>query len=228
MSIKSSTNRAWVQWGRAFFIVLFGLQLAACVTPEVSRTQTSQGQSTPRPDQESARLLEGLDYFKKADYQKALALFEELSRSAQSEAVRRKALYAQGCTRLITAQSAEEYSGALALWQSWSRLAPFGNDEDPRMLSPILERISPTMLPEPKGSSSLQTSKPKKKSGSIYVNKDLAAYKSMMDSKEKEVERVKSRLESREREVRRLKQQIESLEAIHLKFQERQKETSTP
>lgn len=49
-----------------------------------------------------------------------------------------------------------------------------------------------------------------------------------MDSKEKEVERVKTRLESKEREVRRLKQQIESLEAIHLKFQERQKETSTP
>ena len=46
--------------------------------------------------------------------------------------------------------------------------------------------------------------------------------------KEKEAERLKTRLESKEREVRRLKQQIESLEAIHLKFQERQKEVSSP
>lgn len=137
MSIKSSTDRAKVQWGRAFFLVLLGVQLAACATPEVSRTQTSREPVTPKPDQEMARLQEAVDHFKSADYQKALALFEEVSRTAQSEPVRRKALYAQGCTRLITAQSAEEYSSALALWQSWSRLAPLGGDEDPRMLSPF-------------------------------------------------------------------------------------------
>jgi hypothetical protein len=230
MSIQSSISRACVRGSRAFFLVLLGLQLAACVTPEASRTQTSEGPVSPKPDQETARLQEGMDHFRRADYQQALVLFEELSRSAQSEPVRRKALYAQGCTRLIMAQSAEEYSGALALWQSWSRLAPPGTDEDPRMLSPILERISPMISTETKGTSSAQASKPKKKSGSrtIYINKDLAAHKNMMDTKEKEFERVKTRLESKEREVKRLKQQIESLEAIHLKFQERQKETSTP
>jgi predicted RNase H-like nuclease (RuvC/YqgF family) len=127
------------------------------------------------------------------------------------------------------AQSAEEYNSALAVWQSWTRLEPPGAEEDPRMLSPILEKISPTLPPEPKESATLPTTRPsRKKPGSVYVNKDLAAYKSMMESKQKEFDRLKTRLDGKEREVRRLKQQIESLEAIHLKFQERQKETSTP
>jgi hypothetical protein len=49
-----------------------------------------------------------------------------------------------------------------------------------------------------------------------------------VQAREKESERLKTRLDAKEREIRRLKQQIESLEAIHLKFQERQKEISSP
>ncbi len=228
MLINSKAKRARVEWGRAFFAVLLGLQVAACASPELSRNDRTQGGAASVSNPDRARLQEGMDYFKRGDYPQALAVFEELSRASKDEPVRRKALYAQGCTRLITAQTAEEYTAALAVWQSWSRLAPSGDDEDPRLLSPILERISPTLPIDSKGGASVQTSKPKKKPGSIYVNKDLASYKNMVENKEKELDRVKARLDSREREVRRLKQQIESLEAIHLKFQERQKEISTP
>jgi hypothetical protein len=226
MFIKANATSAGIQLTRAFLFVLFGLQLTACATSEVSRNERGLGASGL--DQETARLQEGMDYFRKADYAQALAVFDELGRTAKSEAVRKKALYAQGCTRLITAQTADEYSSALTVWQSWSRLTPTGEGEDPRMLSSILERISPTLPIDSKTGAAAQASKPKKKPGSIYINKDLASYKNMVENKDKEIDRVKSRLESREREVRRLKQQIESLEAIHLKFQERQKEISTP
>ena len=228
MLINSKAKRAGIEWGRAFFLVLLGLQVAACASPEVSGNDRRPGGAVPASDQDRARLQEGMEYFKRADYPQALAVFEELSRAAKDEPVRRRAFYAQGCTRLITAQTAEEYTAALALWLSWSRLAPLGDDEDPRMLSPILERISPTLPIDAKGASAVQASKPKKKPGSIYVNKDLASYKNMVENRDKELDRVKARLDSKEREVRRLKQQIESLEAIHLKFQERQKEISTP
>lgn len=228
MSIKSCVNRASIPWMRALLVMLLGLQAAACVTAEGPQPQLSRDQAAAASEQSSARLEEAMAYFRKAEYGQALAIFEDLSRTATDEPLRRKALYAQGCTRLILAQTAEDYSSALALWQSWSRLAPPGDDEDPRMLSPILERISPTLPPEPKGSSASQPLKPRKKAGSIYVNKDLATYRSTLENRERELERVKTRLESREREVRRLKQQIESLEAIHLKFQERQKEVSSP
>lgn len=228
MLINSEAKRAGVEWGRAFFAVLLGLQVAACASPELSRNDRMQGEAASVSSQDRAKLQEGMDCFKRGDYPQALAVFEALSRASIDESVRRKALYAQGCTRLITAQTAEEYTAALAVWQSWSRLAPPGDDEDPRLLSPILERISPTLPIDSKGASAVQASKPKKKPGSIYVNKDLASYKNMVENKEKELDRVKARLDSKEREVRRLKQQIESLEAIHLKFQERQKEISTP
>ncbi|MHC1743416.1 MAG: hypothetical protein AB9873_10345 [Syntrophobacteraceae bacterium] len=228
MFINSNANRAVMRLARTFLLVLFGLQAAACATSEVSRNDRALGAAALASDEDTAKLQEGMDLFRRADYPQALAVFEDLSRTAKNERVRRKALYAQGCTKLITAQTAEEYAAALALWQSWSRLAPPCDDEDPRMLSSILERISPTLPLESKGASAVQASKPKKKPGSIYVNKDLASYKNMVENKEKELDRVKSRLDSKEREVRRLKQQIESLEAIHLKFQERQKEISTP
>lgn len=225
MFINAKASWPGMRLTRALLLVLFGLQLAACATSEVSRNERKGG--APGLEPETARLQEGMEYFRKADYAQALAVFDELGRTTKSEAVRRKALYGQACARLITAQTADEYASALAVWQSWSRLPPTGEGEDPRMLSSILERISPT-LPIDSKTAAVQATKPKKKPGSIYINKDLASYKNMVENKDKELDRMKSRLDSREREVRRLKQQIESLEAIHLKFQERQKEISTP
>ncbi len=228
MFIKPRVNRALIRWVRALLVTLLALQAAACVTGEGTESRLARGREIAASQQDSDKFQEAMGYFRSAEYGQALALFEELSRNAGTEPLRRKALYAQGCTRLILAQTTEEYNSALALWQSWSRLAPSENGEDPRMLTPILERISPTLPPELKGAPISQPLKPRKKGGSVYVNKDLATYKSALESREKELERYRTRLESREREVRRLKQQIESLEAIHLKFQEKQKEVSSP
>ncbi len=171
---------------------------------------------------------EGLEDFRSGNYTKAMAVFEFLSETAEDNELCRKAVYALACTRLILAQTPDELNEAMALWDCWSRQAPpEAKAEDPRMIEPFLDRL---VLPQVAEPSLHKISKPKKKP--IFkidlVNRDLLVYKNLLETKAREFERTKARLEQREREVRRLKQQIETLEAIHLKFQEKQKEVSSP
>jgi hypothetical protein len=184
-----------------------------------------------QPQKDTAELetwQEGLGAFSKGDYNQAMAIFEFLTESTGDEAMYRKALYGLAATRLILAQNAEELHEAMELWDCWSQQAPPEcQTEDPRMMAPLLDRISALLTPE---KTVMQEGKNRGKT--IYKNhlvyRDAVVYKGLLDGKEKEIARLRSRVESREREVRRLRHQIESLEAIHLKFQEKQKEVSSP
>ncbi len=186
-----------------------------------------------RPEPPTAEVMlwrAGLEKFRAGDFDDALIDFNVLKASAQSERYGRMAEYASACMRLILAQSADDFREAMELWASWSEGEALADVEDPRLLRPLLQRIALLGHPMNAEADSEREEKPRKRPqyNVEWVNRDLAACKSMAQAKEKEAERLKTRLESREREVRRLKQQIESLEAIHLKFQERQKEVSSP
>lgn len=173
---------------------------------------------------------EGLRKFRVGDFDGALIDFDTLKSAAQNERYARMAAYASACTRLILAQTSEEFNEAMKLWVSWSDGEVLADTEDPRLLWPLLQRIALSGNPIMSDADCAKQAKSKKRPPYKVelVNKDLATYKSMVQAKEKESERLKTRLEAKEREIRRLKQQIESLEAIHLKFQERQKEISSP
>ncbi len=173
---------------------------------------------------------EGMKHFRAGEYDEALVGFDTLKNSARSDRYARMAAYASACMRLTLARSVEEFNEALQLWTAWGERDPLTDSEDPRLLMPLLQRIALTGSPMMHDADSEKPMKSKKRPSYKVelVNRDLAAYKSQVQAKEKESERLKTRLEARDREIRRLKQQIESLEAIHLKFQERQKEISSP
>ncbi len=218
-------------------VVIFILSLAilhACSTVDRPAIQPERSKSHSLPEDAEAKALnEGYQEFQRGDYQKAMAVFEYFYDNAEKDEIRRRATYALACTKLATAQTPKELRDAMYVWNCWLQhsAVSWQNNEDPKMITPFLERITP-----PQGSgdqnslSSKSTAKPKKKTiGKLeLVSRDLETYKNLLDSKEKENHRIKARLEAKEREVRRLRQQIESLEAIHLKFQEKQKEVSTP
>jgi hypothetical protein len=173
---------------------------------------------------------EGMHKFKAGDYEDALIDFDVLRGMTQDDRYLQMASYASACTRLILAENSEEFVEAMKQWAVWSEKRGPEHTEDPRMLWPLLQRIALSgALLTMEAETPKPAKPPKRPSYKVeLVSRDLAAYKSLAQSKEKESERLKSRLESKEREIRRLKQQIESLEAIHLKFQERQKEISSP
>jgi hypothetical protein len=161
--------------------------------------------------------------FKDGDYEKARFLFEVLRDNPGDQDASRRACFALAAIRLTQAQTPQEYNEAMGVWTCWSRQMPQGlGEEDPRMLAPFLERLTP---PGTQGTHPAQDEPVPKK---IVVYSSPAACKDLLQAKDKEIERIRSRLDAREKEVRRLKHQIDSLEAIHLKFQERKQGASSP
>ena len=200
-------------------IILAGIKLSACTslqTPQPPRAGVPAHQGELRTWQD------GMQAFDEGAYEKAQALFEVLTENAEVEGLSRKAFFALASTRLVLAQTPEEFSQALSTWECWSRQFPQDPAvEDPRMLTPFLQRLTPP------GSSESQVKEspaPVKKT----ITYSPAGCKDLLQAKDKEIDRIKTKLDAREKEVRRLKHQIDSLEAIHLKFQERKQGVSSP
>jgi hypothetical protein len=168
---------------------------------------------------------DGMQAFREGDYGKALALFEALSESGENEAIRNRALYGVAVSRLILARTPKEFGEAMSAWDCWSKLPSGGNEGgDPHMMTPFLQSLSPPGGTPESGFPKVRKAPPK----DMTTYNNLVACKSLLQTRDKEMERLKARLETREREIRRLRHQIESLENIHLKFQEKKQEVSTP
>jgi hypothetical protein len=166
---------------------------------------------------------EGMSTFRAGDYKTALDLFEVVSTSSKSDALRHRALYAMACTRLALAQGPDQFSAAMNLWELWSNSAPAeALAEDPRMLSPLLERWRPSMQHvKPDASEMPAGNCPRPTSvQSVRLIKDKDCEK-LLQSKEKETQRLRRQIEA-------LRHQIEALEAIHRKIQEKKQEVSSP
>lgn len=197
--------------------------MLACTSTTRIRTAV---EAVSVPGAEYRAWEEGVRAFEQGDYRKAAGLFEMLSEAGHASEIPRKALFALAATRLVLAQTPEDYASALEVWKKWSiQYDGAVSGEDARMLTPFLVRFS-SMALVPDKISETPLVQPRK------VAKDSAAgspnYKSMLQSKDKELESLRGRLDSREREVRRLRHQLESLEEIHRKYQEKKQEASTP
>ena len=219
-------NMGWInQSGRRYLLCLMliflaGVGLSACSS--VQKRQPSE-EGSLRYEYQLRTWDEGMQAFKDGDYEKARMLFEALGDSAETEDMSRRACFAVAAIRLVLAQTPQEFSEAMSAWACWSNQMPQSlGEEDPRMLTPFLECLTP---PGVRGAPPIQNGPPAKK---IIVYNSPAGCKELLQAKEKEIERMKSKLDAREKEVRRLKHQIDSLEAIHLKFQERKQGASSP
>jgi hypothetical protein len=213
--------------GVFFFMVwIVSMGLSGCAPLPQPSQEVEPAKPVPAAD--VMLYEEALQNFRAGEYDEALADFDALKNVARSDRYARMAAYGSACMRLILARSAEEFHEALKQWEAWGGRDAVTDSEDPRLLWPLVQRIAGALTLAEADSEKTLKSRKRPSPNIELVNKDLAAYKSQVQAKEKESERLKTRLEAKDREIRRLKQQIESLEAIHLKFQERQKETSSP
>jgi hypothetical protein len=201
-------------------VIWCGLFPAACTTVQRTQSKLELGQN-----EDAARRdwQEGMAAFQQGDYEKAQRCFETVGKREASEGLRRKALYSLACTRLLLAQTAEDYQAALRLWELWNQLSPAQlREEDPRMMALLLPRLySADLTKTPPASHSV--SQPLSKTGNtqaVRVVKDRECERQLRES-DQEVQRLK-------RQIRTLRLQIETLEAIHRKIQEKKKEVSTP
>ena len=214
-----------IRSGRLYYwsltlILLAGSGIAACTV--LSKPQPIEKRPVSREVELNA-WQEGMLAFNAGDYEKARAIFEALTESAETDSLRRRAFFALASTRLALAQTPEEFGEAMSVWTCWGRQkAAYPEEEDPWMLTPFLERLTPP------GAAEVQPSQSQPLVKKIVVYSPSGSCKDQLQAKEKELDRTKTKLDAREKEIRRLKHQIDSLEAIHLKYQERKQGVSSP
>ncbi|HAA02011.1 MAG TPA: hypothetical protein DCZ69_11165 [Syntrophobacteraceae bacterium] len=219
MSVEYRRIQKTMCW---FWLIIIWCGFLAPACTSVRKAQSGQ---EPGQNDEAARRQwdEGMTAFQQGDYETAQRCFEVVSKRAVNEGIRRKALYALACTRLLLAQTEADYQAALHLWGLWNQLAPAKlSEEDPRMMGLLLPRLYSAELTKatPATPSSFQ---PASKSGgnqTVKVVRDRECERQLRES-DQEVQRLK-------RQIRTLRLQIDALEAIHRKIQEKKKEVSTP
>lgn len=175
-------------------------------------------------DPETQILRDGVEAFKKSDYNRASALFEAVIEQTRNDVILRRALYSLACCKLAQAQGCSDVYQAIVIWNRWEKLRPRDYDgEDPLMLSPFLTQLNAWKT----------TSTP------VYVehfpaSNKLEMCRDSLDKRQKEILQLKSKLESSQREtadlrtrIKKLKEQINSLEAIHREIQQKKKEVSS-
>ena len=167
------------------------------------------------------------------DFKKALEGYEILKHSADDK-IARKARYGLACIYLSLAENPEEVREAFVLWNAWSKQAPPDlEDEDPRILWPLLQRKIP---PKP-------NKVPAKKEDQSAEKRQL---EKLLSAKEEEIQRLNGRLKDMESEIQTmlkrqadyvgimeseiqtLREKIKSFEAIDQKIKEKKKEVSSP
>ncbi|QCQ22790.1 hypothetical protein [Desulfoglaeba alkanexedens] len=145
---------------------------------------------------------EGFKAFEEGDYETSAEIFDSLSRQAEDEALRRRALYAAACSHLLGSRTAREFDQALETWKLWKEMAPYQQDfEDPRMLDILLQRHA-TCYKE--AQRSRQRLKPHNEAA------------------------LRKRLEEKDKEITELKQRLDALETLHREIQEKKKGVSSP
>ena len=156
-----------------------------------------------RAHKDKLKLLKnGISAFQDGNYKEAYRLFDSVSHESEDKNFRRKALYGVACTSLTLAHNVAELKEAMKHWDGWSRLSPQQMDyEDPRMLTPLLERFA-----------------------ALYLRSTSTEEARKSD----EAQKHKKLLQEKEREIQNLKNQLEALEAIDQEMEEKKKEVSSP
>jgi hypothetical protein len=133
-------------------------------------------------------LTSASDAYRAEDYDRAADLFLALSLVSSDPVLSRKALYGLACSKRAMADTAEDMAEAMEVWNRWASLAPDNPDiEDPRLLAPLLPRLTPD------GEDSRET----------------------VRSMEKEMARLRARLKEKSQDLDELKSQLDALEQLH-------------
>lgn len=235
---------------RIFMIILTGLILVGCVINkeeqvlvQESKQQdvesvTSEKETTQKQHQQLLAWREGIATFERGQYQKAQDTFKSLTQMGGDEDLRRKALYALACTRLIMANDPQSYLQALAVWESWEKAVPSEMPhEDPRMVTPLLKRI-----PQPLNNQQEEVELLKHKIEvleEVHRTIDFAIWEYWRESAPTDVlledplmvtprlQNISQLLQRQQDEIQRLRHQIEALEEIDRTIEEKKKEATS-
>ncbi len=175
------------------------LTVVACTASSGHRQKAEENAIIEAAASDGTRLKDAVTAFRAQDYATAHDLFERLSHEAQDRALRRQALFGLACVRLVQAQSPEEMKRALNAWSIWEEQSPpTVSSEDPRLLTPVLQRL-PALMEKPVrviGRTAKPTAAPTEWAKTV---------------------------EEKDREIQELKDRLRALESIHRELEEKRR-----
>ena len=169
-------------------------------------------------------------------FQQAVTLFQQeqyVSAAERFDAIRQKtsdkrfalmALYGEACSRLMAANTPQEYSDALVMWDRWVSQAPDTCEyENSALLDPLIKnKMIFSNIP-------LTPEKPTEMEGNATVpqwlliksKEEQARLQGELKAAQQTLEKRQKRIQSLEKEIDALKGQIKALETIDQKIQKK-------
>jgi outer membrane murein-binding lipoprotein Lpp len=187
-----------------------------------------------RLEADSKTLEKGFEAIRKAQYAAAQDLLQNVSVSSGSYLVRRRAAYGLAVSRLLAANSSEQFQQALVIWQKW-RQSEFREAawEDPALLEPFLMcRFPPNSVETVSAANSEVCRGAVAKSLYEEALKKAASDEKNLESLKKKYDALNAEkevlIQARDSEIQILKDKIKALEAIDQKIQQKKTEISSP
>ena len=165
------------------------------------------------PDLQAAYTL-AVDSYLAGGYEKAADLFQQLAATRTDPLLAHKAFFGLACAKLALARNEEELNRALALWNDWAQMPSQGQPyEDPRMLGPLLVRLSAALPEAAKAAAAKPARKPNHISGPL-PEQGMDRFRGQVNALEENA-RLKEQLRKRAVEIEALRDQLKALERLH-------------
>lgn len=199
--IRNFSRGLWAAGALPLLLVL-ALGLSGCAL-------AGRGEAAGEPH--SAYLL-AVDSYLAGQYEKAASIFQRLSGATYDPLLARKAYYGLACARLATARTPQELHEGLALWNTWVQMAPEGlPGEDPRLITPLLPRLSPANSPS--GPALLSA---------LEIEGELSRTRRLAGCQD-ETGKLKELLRKKTAEAESLRSQLNALERLHQEISQKKK-----
>lgn len=185
----------------------------------------NQAQIASYPSAEAKKQYDqAIDAYMARDYTLAAERFETIRQQTSDKRLALMALYGTACSRLMAANTPQQYNDALILWDRWVKHVPDTNQyEDSTLLDPLIKNkmifSHIPMTPEKTGDVDIDATVPrwlliKSKQELERVRAELETAQRNLDKRQKEIQAL-------EKEIGELKGQIKALETIDQKIQKK-------
>jgi len=157
-------------------------------------------------------------------YRLAAERFEAIRQQTPDKRFALMALYGAACSRLMAANTPQEYDDALVLWDKWVKHVPsqYGY-EDPTLFDPLIKNkmifSNIPMTPEKTGDVDIDATVPRWLL--IKSKEELDRLKAELEMAQQNLEKRQKKIHTQEKEIGELKGQIKALETIDQKIQKK-------
>jgi TolA-binding protein len=217
--IRANKLFLWVAW------ILVGLGVLTAVGCNWRALTGPTAVESGLAPAESKKYAEAVSAYKAKSYDQSAQKFIALREQTANPAMARMALYGLACTRLMQANTPQDYQEAIALWDTWVQSAPKKKPEaeDPALLAPLLaEKMLFSHIPLGKEGLAPNAVEPSVPQWLVVrANQELQRLKSQLAASEQERDAQDKKIKGLEKEVERLNQQIKAFESIDQKIQKK-------